>query len=127
MKIIFGIKILCSTSFISLCQNSNSSFLGCWKVNYFANGLENTSAFPESIKMVYHFFENGTYTYSVSENDVKNEQKGKYQISSNSLLLQVDDVKMNCLIFRITSQEIVFKTSVEGEELFFIMNKINCK
>ena len=129
MKLIFGIIIFCSTSFISLCQNSNSSFLGCWKVNYFANGLENTSAFPESIQMIYHFLDNGQYIYSVSDNatNTKNEQKGKYQISSNSLILKIDDVILNCSIFRMTENEVVFKTTVEDEELFFIMNKINCK
>ena len=110
-------------------QTSNVKIAGCWKVNYFANASENTSNFPESIQMIYQFLVNGEYIYSVSDNatNTKNEQKGKYQISSNSLILKVDDVILNCSIFRMTENEVVFKTTVEDEELFFIMNKINCK
>lgn len=124
-RIIFFLLLL--NTLKSFSQSSNVNIEGCWKVNYFASGFENTKTFPESIKMIYHFYTNGEYVYSVTENKNKNEQKGKYQISSNSLILQVDDLEMICLIFRMTEQEIVFKTSVENEELFFILNKINCK
>ena len=78
--------------------------------------------------MEYRFLSNNDYIYSVTDLQTKskNEQKGGYQtLTDNSILLSVEDTKMKLLVFRYTNQELVFKTEVEGEELFFIMNKTN--
>jgi hypothetical protein len=123
---IFCLFIFLLGSFFCFSQESNKSIVGIWKVNYFASGNEKTDLFPQNLLMEYRFLSNNDYIYSVTDLQSKstNEQKGTYQIlNDQSILLSVEDIKMKLLVFRFTNQELVFKTEVEGEELFFIMNK----
>jgi len=126
-------KIFCLTLFLfggvfCFSQEVKKNIIGNWKVNFFASGNEKTTLFPENLLMEYRFLSNNDYIYSVTDLQTKskNEQKGGYQtLTDNSILLSVEDTKMKLLVFRYTNQELVFKTEVEGEELFFIMNKTN--
>jgi hypothetical protein len=123
---IFCLFVFLLGSVFCFSQESNKNIVGIWKVNYFASGNEKTALFPQNLLMEYRFLPNNDYIYSVTDLQSKstNEQKGTYQIlNDQSILLSVDDIKMKLLVFRFTKQELVFKTEVEGEELFFIMNK----
>lgn len=111
-------------------QNLSKHLLsGCWKVNYFASGNENTAPFPETLLMEYSFSSSNEYVYSVSDLAAqnKNNQTGKFQINNSTILLFVEDTQMLLKVFRSTSTELIFKSEIEGEELFFILNKVSCQ
>ena len=126
MNKVFSFFTILFLSVYCFSQDYKQDIIGNWKVNYFASGNEITASFPENLLMEYQFAKNGQYVYSVTDVSTKsrNEQKGIYQIlNETSIILSIEDIKMVLLVFRFTNQELVFKTEVEGEELFFIMNK----